>query len=590
MFTEVLFKRDFVLPVRLPILFHTFHHGPWHNLAAQQIHTMLLTTGTRVGPYQVVAPLGAGGMGEVYRARNTKLDREVAIKVLPAAFVSDPDRTARFAREAKTLAALNHPNIAAIYGIEESNGVSALVLELVEGPTLADRIARGPIPLEEALPIARQIADALDAAHEKGVVHRDLKPANIKVRQDGALKVLDFGLAKSMTGDGLATDLTQSPTVTAGPTREGMILGTAPYMSPEQARGHPIDKRTDIWAFGCIVYEMLTGHALFARGSLTDTLAAVINDEPDWSRLPPETPSAVRRLLRRCLEREQKRRLRDIGDARFEIDEILVGFSASSSAGPEAAPAGHMRTSLAGRRVVSGAALIIAGLVGAGTAQFFIGGGSSAERPAQFTLSFAGQIGNVADTTVPTPSPDGQHFVFVATNEAGTTSLWIRPLDSAEARPLPGTEGGQMPLWSPDGRWIGFYADGKLKKVGVDGGQSQPIATLRGFQQAAWGSTGDIIFRPANRAALFRISASGGTPVPLTQLNAALGEEFPSRPDLLTGRAPVSVHVTLCGPGQQCALHWFAGFPRRAAHHASGVQSGVRGLATRRARNADLLS
>jgi eukaryotic-like serine/threonine-protein kinase len=488
--------------------------------------------GRTIGPYRLQSLIGAGGMGEVYRARDTRLGRDVAIKILSQKFAADPDRLARFEREARVLASLNHPNIATIHGIEDGQGVRAIVMELVEGQTLADRLVRGAMPACEALALARQIADALDAAHDKGIIHRDLKPANVSVSSTGAVKVLDFGLAKAMRGEAWS-DFSQAPTITVDATREGLIVGTAAYMSPEQARAQSVDKRTDIWAFGCVLYEMLTGRAAFARETIFDTVAAILNSEPDWRAFSSGTPSALGKLLRRCLIKEPTRRLRDIGDARFEIDEILAGLSASSSAGSETVPAGQGRTTSVARWVVISAALMVAGLVGAGAARFFIGGGSSAERPAQFTLSFAGQKPDVADATVPMPSPDGRQFVFVAANEVGTTSLWIRPIDSAEARALAGTEGGEAPIWSPDGQWVAFYADGKLKKVRVDGGLPQTIATLRGFQQAAWGSAGEIIFRPRNRDPLFRISASGGMPAPLTQLNAALGENSHRGPAFL---------------------------------------------------------
>src|SRR5687767_2250574 len=282
---------------------------------------MALAPGTRIGVYQIEFRIGAGGMGEVYRARDTKLRRDVAIKILPRVFTSDPDRLMRFEREARMLATLNHPHIGAIYGLEDADGMLALVLELVDGETVANRIARGPLPVKDALTLARQIADALDAAHEKGIVHRDLKPANIKITSEGTVKVLDFGLAKAA---GAATaDHTQSPTATAGGTREGVILGTAAYMSPEQARGLKVDKRTDIWAFGCVLYEMLTGRLPFAGHTVSDTIAAILEREPDWKALPDGTPASIRRVLQRSLEKDLKRRLRDIGDARLELDDVL---------------------------------------------------------------------------------------------------------------------------------------------------------------------------------------------------------------------------------------------------------------------------
>ena len=287
---------------------------------------MPLTAGAHLGPYEILGALGAGGMGEVYRARDTKLNRDVAIKVLPEAFTTDPDRLARFKREAHVLAALNHPNIAAIYGFEESDGVRALVLEFVNGPTLADRIAHGRLPIDEALPIARQIAKALEAAHEQGIVHRDLKPANVKLRDDGAVKVLDFGLAKALEPAAMPNpSVTTSPTITSPAlTQFGMILGTAAYMAPEQAKGRAADKRSDVWSFGCVLYEMLTGKRPFDGDDVSDTLAAVLRGEPDWQALPAETPTAIRRLLRRCLEKDRKRRLADAADARLETDDALT--------------------------------------------------------------------------------------------------------------------------------------------------------------------------------------------------------------------------------------------------------------------------
>src|SRR5215472_236829 len=282
---------------------------------------MTLNAGARLGPYEIVSPLGAGGMGEVYRARDGKLNRDVAIKILPAAFATDADRLARFRREAQVLAALNHPHVAAIYGLQESSGVEALVLELVEGETLIDRIARGPLPPEEALEIARQIAQALEAAHERGIVHRDLKPANVKLTPEGRVKVLDFGLAKALSADESSADLSTSPTITAQSTKAGVIIGTAAYMSPEQARGKAVDKRADIWAFGALLYEMLTGRRCFQGETVSDTLAAVLMRDPDWSALPAKTPVSVRRVLRRCLDRDPRTRFHDIADARLELDE-----------------------------------------------------------------------------------------------------------------------------------------------------------------------------------------------------------------------------------------------------------------------------
>ena len=319
---------------RLPVASESVLADPLAAPPASMDHTpshTVLTAGLRVGPYEIVAPLGAGAMGEVYRARDTKLNRDVALKVLPERFALDPDRLARFTREAQLLAALNHPNIAAIYGLEESNGAQALVLELVDGPTLADRIALGPIPLDEALTIARQIAEALEAAHEKGIIHRDLKPANIKIARNGVVKVLDFGLAKVWDG-APQSDLSGSPRLTATDLGERTILGTPAYMSPEQARGQSLDRRTDIWSFGCVLYEMLTGRAPFAGDTISDTLAAILEREPDWTMLPADTPVPIRRLLRRCLEKDRKRRLDSAADARLEIDDAIASPAAETLA------------------------------------------------------------------------------------------------------------------------------------------------------------------------------------------------------------------------------------------------------------------
>src|SRR5262249_41321421 len=282
---------------------------------------MTLAAGSRLGLYEILAPLGAGGMGEVYRARDGKLNREVAIKVLPETFAADTDRLARFRREAQLLAALNHPHVAAIYGLEESSGVEALVLELVPGETLAERLAKGPVPVEEALDIARQIAEALEAAHERGIVHRDLKPANVKLTPDGKVKVLDFGLAKALAGDTFSPDVSNSPTLTAQATQSGVVIGTAAYMSPEQARGKSVDKRADIWAWGCVLYEMLTGRRAFEGETVSDTLAAVLRAEIDWAALPSETPPSVRSVLKRCLDRDTRTRFHDIADARIEMEQ-----------------------------------------------------------------------------------------------------------------------------------------------------------------------------------------------------------------------------------------------------------------------------
>jgi serine/threonine protein kinase len=483
-------------------------------------------TGRRVGVYQLHERVGAGGMGEVYRGRDTRLQRDVAVKILPDVFAADGERRARFEREARVLASLNHPNIATIHGIEDADGIHALVMELVDGETIADRLRRGALPAPEALAIARQIADALDAAHERGIVHRDLKPANLKLTSSGLVKVLDFGLAKAVGEDAAEPETSNVTTLTLVATQEGRVIGTPAYMSPEQMRGLPVDKRGDIWAFGCVLYEMLTGRAAFARPTMSDTIAAVLEREPEWDAVRTVAPATVRTLLKQCLAKDPRRRVRDIADARMQIDEML------ESSPETATPASEMPR---GRRfpLWAGVALVAMAVAAGAGARFLSTGNTVAPTPAQLTLSFAGEIANVAINTVPSPSPDGQLFVFVGVNDQGTTSLWMRALDTAAPRMLAGTEGAQTPIWSPDGAWIGFFADGRLKKVAVSGGQPQTIAPLPGFQEASWGSGGVIIYRPSNRQPLFRIADSGGETAPLTRLNEALGENSHRGPTFL---------------------------------------------------------
>ena len=404
---------------------------------------MSLQPGTTLGPYSVTAKIGEGGMGEVYRARDTNLDRDVAIKVLPEAFTSDPDRLARFEREAKVLASLNHPNIGAIYGLEKSGDTRALVLELIEGPTLAERIKQGPIPVDEALPIAKQIAEALEAAHEQGIIHRDLKPANIKIKDDGTVKVLDFGLAKALDPNPTG-DPSESPTLTAAATQMGVIMGTAAYMSPEQARGKRVDKRADIWAFGCVLYEMLTAHSVFAGADITDTIAAVVRADPDWSRLPSQTPVQVRTLLRRCLQKDLQKRLPHVGIARIEIEEgPAEGMPQSVVVSPTtSAPVGRLLGwMVAGVLLVSTLGLA-AGLLLRDGAPVPPPARLAMAMPSDLTIAPGGRLpeGGLHPVAV---SPDGRHVVFVVTSVQGRNSLWLRPLDSDTATELPGTGGAR---------------------------------------------------------------------------------------------------------------------------------------------------
>jgi len=456
-----------------------------------------LTPGVNFGPYQIVALLGVGGMGEVYRARDTRLKRDIAIKVLPEGFSQDPDRLARFQREAELLASLNHPHIAAIYGREQANGVQALVLELVEGPTLADRIARGPISLDEARPIARQIAEALEAAHEQGIVHRDLKPANIKLRKDGAVKILDFGLAKALPDQ--PTMVSDSATVMGG-TLPGLILGTAPYMSPEQATGKEAGRATDIWAFGCVLYEMLTGRPAFEGQTVGDIIAGILRGQPDWNLLPADLPVNIRRLLRHCLEKDRRDRLKHIGDAGLEMRHVeLPGERPSATA--------HR-----GMRKWSWALGIPLGALIAVPLML-------AWRPARPASEMRLEIAAppTPDPTSLAISPDGQMIVFLASGD-GPPRLAVRSLDSVSIRPLAGTEGGFYPFWAADNRSVGFFAEGKLKRIDIASGLVRELANAPNPFGGAWGRDGTILFTPNATGSIFRIPATGGEPVAVTKI------------------------------------------------------------------------
>ena len=484
--------------------------------------------GDRIGPYDVLTEIGAGGMGKVYRARDTTLRRDVALKILPEPFALDADRLARFTREAHVLASLNHPNIAAIYGFEASHGVQALVLELVEGPTLADRIAQGPIPIDETLPIARQIADAVEAAHEQGIVHRDLKPANIKLRFDGTVKVLDFGLAKALDSAPVAIDASQSPIVTNPATMSGVgiLMGTAAYMAPEQAKGRSVDKRADIWAFGCVLYEMLTAKRAFDGDDVTDTLTLIITKEPDWTALPPETSVAIRRLLRRCLQKERKGRLDSAVAARLEIDDALTAPAADSSS---VAPPARRRERLAWTTAVAAIAAVIAisifMFVRAGPEPVLVSRSTVRLPPAQ-RLAGLGQPAIAF-------SPDGGRLVYVAT-AGGPWELYLRELDSFAGTPIPGTADAASPFFSPDGREVGFFTGGWLKKVPIAGGPSVPLARA-GRRGASWGSDGNIIFASGSESGLSVVSADGGSVQTLTTLNRQKAERSHRYPHHLPG-------------------------------------------------------
>ena len=459
-------------------------------------------------------------MGEVYRARDTRLGREVAIKALPSAFTTDPERVARFEREARLLASLNHSNIAAIHGLEEVAGERYLVLEFVAGETLAQRLERGPLPLDETLEICRQIAAGVEAAHESGVIHRDLKPGNVMLAAGGGVKVLDFGLAKSGGASGGSSSdllLSATPTMTHAATSAGVILGTAAYMSPEQARGRAVDRRTDIWSFGCVLYECLCGRPAFEGETVSDLVARILEREPDWSALPATTPARVRELLRRCLTKDARERLRDIGEARIEL-----ARTASEPAAPTTATA--VRASGGRRTTVAAVAVALVAIAAASVA--FVRLAAVSTPPATTRLSVLTPMGVTLTEEVPeiVISPDGRTILFAGTDSLGVSRLWLRPLSSTIARPLPGTEGAKLPFWSPDGREIAFFRAGMLHRMELDGGNAQPICPATSARGGAWSRRGVIVFAPAASGPLLQVPASGGETRPVTTLDTTRTE------------------------------------------------------------------
>jgi len=489
-----------------------------------------LERGTRLGPYEIESVLGAGGMGEVYRARDTRLKRDVAIKVLPVAFARDPDRIARLQREAEVLATLNHPNIGAVYGFEETATASGIVLELVEGPTLGDQIAHGAIPLAEALAIAKQIADALDAAHEKGVVHRDLKPANLKVTPGVKVKVLDFGLAKMADVERAASSssLSMSPTLAVQPTSAGLILGTAGYMSPEQARGKALDRRTDIWSFGCVLYEMLTGRQVFDTGeTVSDAVAAILTREPDWNRLPAQVPDSIRRLLRRCLEKDPDRRLHHIVDARLEI---IDGITASG----DARVARH--ASSVWIRVLPWA-VAIAALGVAAVALSRANSTTPVDQPAavrRMELTLPPGVELFTSTKTVAVSPDGSRVAFVGVR-TGVRQVFLRALDQFEVVPLQGSDNATACFFSHDGRSLAVMTNvGVFKTISLANGSATTLTDAANFLYGGdWGEDDQIVF--VRGGTLWRIPASGGTAVQLTKLGGPQGDTLHAHPTILPG-------------------------------------------------------
>jgi hypothetical protein len=480
---------------------------------------MTIASGTRLGSYEVVAPIGAGGMGEVYQAHDTKLGRDVAIKVLPEAFAHDADRLARFQREAKMLAQLNHTNIATIYGLEHSNDTHYLVMELVPGDTLQQRVKRdGPVPVEEALAIAKQIAEALEAAHEKGIIHRDLKPANVKLTPEGKVKVLDFGLAKAFAGDTSTEDMNNSPTLSMAATMQGVILGTAAYMSPEQAKGKAVDKRTDIFAFGCVLYELLSGKQAFHGEDVGDILAAVVMKEPAFDALPRNTPASVRVLLQRCLRKDKRQRLADATSLRIEIEDAIA--APKDSGAQQAAPVSTSKLTWAVSAVAAALAIV---------AVVVVWGWWRATRPVERALARLDvdlgpdvSLGSLrgADTIL---SPDGTRLVYVSQGR-----LFTRRLDQPNATELAGTQGAYAPFFSPDGQWVAFFSSGKLQKISVEGGSAITLCASSAGEGGSWGEDGNILAALNPIGVLSRISSAGGPPTPVNDLqNGELTHRWP---------------------------------------------------------------
>jgi eukaryotic-like serine/threonine-protein kinase len=460
---------------------------------------MPLNVGDRLGHYEVLSLIGVGGMGEAYKARDTTLKRDVALKVLPTTFLRDPGRMARFQREAEVLASLDHTNIGHIYGIIDSEDLRGLVLALIEGPTLADRIEAGPVPLDEAVAISKQIIDALEYAHDRGVVHRDLKPANVKITPEGVVKVLDFGLAKVLEDEPPRSSLANSPTLTLGHTRTGVILGTAAYMSPEQAVGRPVDRRSDIFSFGAVLYEMLTGKRAFAGTTTPDVLEAVVKNDPDWSALPSGTPEYLRRLVERTLAKDRKQRLQAIGEARIALehpDRVELGTTTA----PSRSWPGWVWPGMAALFALVAAALA------------FIHFRETPEQTLRYTI--AGPESSLVQSFA--ISPDGRSLVIAAVG--GKRQLWLRPMDALQAQPMPFTEDATYPFWSPDSRDIGFFAQGKLKKVPASGGPAQSLCDATDGRGASWSRDDVIVFSPSPAAiSIQRVAAAGGLPVDVTR-------------------------------------------------------------------------
>ncbi|MEO7795652.1 MAG: protein kinase, partial [Thermoanaerobaculia bacterium] len=522
-----------------------------------------LSPGTRIGPYEIVAAIGAGGMGEVYRATDTRLKRAVAVKALHESFALDAERVARFEREAQLLASLNHPNIAAIYGVEEVQGTTFLVLELVDGPTLADLLKASAMPRHEAVSCARQIADALGAAHERGIIHRDFKPGNVMVTPEGQVKVLDFGLGKALEGEGSfasnsGAPFANSPTLTRAPTQLGMILGTGGYMSPEQAKGRPTDRRTDIWAFGCVLFEMLTGSRAFEGEDVTETLAAIVRGEPDWTRLPADLPPSLRMLLERCLLKDRALRLADMSVVRFLLSDTGVSLSTATAAVGTNAGVGDPGDPRPTWRRMAPAILSTAlatALLAFGLTRWFGSPGgamgpSGAVRARSAHVSIALPEGYELGSTHLRPiaiSRDGTRIAYVGQRDE-KNRIFVRTLDDPEARALDGTDGGDGPFFSPDGQWIAFFAGSKLKKIAVGGAAQQTLAEAPSQRGGAWGDDGYLYFAPTNMSGIWRVPEGGGAATEVTRPDAAGGEVSHRWPQRIAG-TPQLLFSVWTGPG-----------------------------------------
>jgi Tol biopolymer transport system component/tRNA A-37 threonylcarbamoyl transferase component Bud32 len=534
---------------------------------------MVPAPGQSLLQYRLIEQIGAGGMGVVWRATDGALGRDAAIKILPDVFSGDPERLVRFEREAKLLASLSHPNIAAVYGLHVSDGVRFLAMEMVKGEDLAARLARGPLPVDEALTLGRQIAEALETAHENGVIHRDLKPANIRLAADGTAKVLDFGLAKAFDTFAVSGSDQQvlSPTMTSAGSVMGMILGTAAYMSPEQARGKPVDRRTDVWSFGCVMYEMLTGKRPFDGETVSDSIGKILQTDADLSGLPARTPRAVRELIARCLVKDPKRRLRDMGDARIALEDAArAGAESAAEAGP-AAPSPAWRGWLpwaVAAIAIAAAVTVFAVAPRGGTAANATRGAKFVALNAPGGMRFSDQPGDVV------VAPDGRSIVIVATTDDGTSRLYLRRFDDPAWRTLPGTEGAYFPFWSGDGRYLGFFASNKLKKIAIGGGTAETICDAAAGRGGTWNQDGLILFAPGPSGPLMQVKAEGGAVTEATELDAAKGEVGHRFPRFLPdGRHFMYASVPVHEGGHDSWLASLGSKERKLVVNSDGVPS-----------------